>query len=378
MLKQDPLFAEKPGDGAEVAGPAWRHVAEFLGVTFGLTWLVDLAIYLHGGLATPGVVTVIQLQMLVPAFSAVVLGWRLFPDNPLYYQRSVGRARWFYSYVLLLTAVYVLCSAGIFIAPSGSSALALATTLPLVVAYLGVPVLIAVRFLAGREGMARVGLTWGRPRDFARYGLAFVSFYVLQVVLNAIFGLGPAQPAPALPQSGPSPDVLVVLAAIQAVLLAPILAIVLAFGEEYGWRGYLQPELCKLGRVRGVLVVGVIWGMWHWPLILMGWSYPGYPLVGLLLTVLFTIGLAVALGCVVFKTGSILLAAYLHALNDQVAGFLVFLGFKPFDPVFSFGVGIYAVAMLALIAVLILRDPLWRSHAVTTNVQLPPVASPIT
>ena len=177
-------------------------------------------------------------------------------------------------------------------------------------------------------------------------------------------------PRPAIPPSAPSPELLVVLAAVESVLLAPILAIVLAFGEEYGWRAYLQAELCRVGRVRGVLAVGVIWGMWHWPLILMGWSYPGYPLVGLLLTVLFTIGLAVALGYVVFKTGSILLAAYLHALNDQVTGFLVFLGFKPFDPVFSFGVGIYGLIVLAIIALVILRDPLWRSRA-SANAHLP-------
>ena len=58
------------------------------------------------------------------------------------------------------------------------------------------------------------------------------------------------------------------------------------FGEEYGWRGYLQSELFKLGRVRGVLLLGVIWGAYHWPMILMGWNYPGHPLLGLLLIVL--------------------------------------------------------------------------------------------
>ena len=374
MLKQDSLSTATPGVAAEVVRPAWKHIAAFLGLTFGLTWLLDLAIYLHGGLARPGTVTIIQLQMLLPACSAVVLGWRLFPESPLYYQRAVGRGRWFYSYVLVLTAVYVICSIGIFIASPTSSALPVVAMSPQLVAFLGIPVLLGLRFIAGREGMARVGLAWGPPRGYVLYGVAFVSFYVLQVVLNAMFGLGPAHPAPALPPSGPSPELLVVLAAVESVLLAPILAIMLAFGEEYGWRGYLPAELCKLGRVRGVLAVGVIWGMWHWPLILMGWSYPGYPLVGLLLTVLFTIGLAFALGYVVFKTGSILLAAYLHALNDQVTGFLVFLGFKPFDPVFSFGVGIYALGLLALITVLILRDTLWRSRA-SAKVHLPPASA---
>jgi membrane protease YdiL (CAAX protease family) len=151
-----------------------------------------------------------------------------------------------------------------------------------------------------------------------------------------------------------------ILTAVQSVLLAPILAIVIAFGEEYGWRGFLQSELLKMGRVRGVLLVGVIWGVWHWPLILMGFSYPGYPLLGLLLTVLFLVGFAVVLGYAVLRSGSILLAAYLHALNDQTTAFIVFLGYKPFNPAFSFGVGIYGTATLALITLLILRDPIWQ------------------
>ena len=126
------------------------------------------------------------------------------------------------------------------------------------------------------------------------------------------------------------------MGAVQSVLLAPILAIVIAFGEEYGWRGYLQSELLKLGRVRGVLLLGVIWGAWHWPIILMGYNYPGYPLLGVVLMTLYTTGLAVVLGYAVLRSGSVLLAAYLHALNNQVVAFIVALGFKPFDTAFSF------------------------------------------
>ena len=342
----------------------WRHIGTFLGLTFGLTYLLDLVIFLHGGLDTPGTTTVIQLQMLLPAFSAIVLGMFFFPESPIYHGKPVGRGRWFYYYFLVLTAIYALGALGVWLAPEQGT-LALAVAIPQLLAFLGLLVLIVLRFLAGRESMARVWLTWGNWRYWLLFGLAIVAFYILQAVFNAIFGMGQGHLAPGVGAPlGISSNIFLISAGLQTVLLAPILAIVIAFGEEYGWRGYLQTELFKLGRVRGVLLVGVIWGVWHWPLILMGFSYPGHPFLGMVLTVFFTTGLAIVLGYAVLKSGSILLTSYLHALNDQVVGFIVALGFKPFDNAFSFGVGIYGVATLAIIALLILRDPVWRGKGI--------------
>ena len=53
--------------------------------------------------------------------------------------------------------------------------------------------------------------------------------------------------------------------------LWPVVPLLLAgtllsvFGEEYGWRGYLLPRLLPLGELRASLLVGVIWGAWHFP-----------------------------------------------------------------------------------------------------------------
>jgi hypothetical protein len=119
--------------------------------------------------------------------------------------------------------------------------------------------------------------------------------------------------------------------------------------------------LFQLGRIRAVIVVGVIWGVWHWPLILMGYNYPGHPLLGLLLMALYTTGLAIVLGYAVLRSGSVILAAFLHALNDQVAAFIVAIGFRPLDAAFSFFIGVYGLATLAIVALLILRDSRWRA-----------------
>ena len=53
----------------------------------------------------------------------------------------------------------------------------------------------------------------------------------------------------------------------QALLLAPLLNAIPTLGEEFGWRGYLQPKLMPLGGRNAVLLTGIIWGVWHLSLI---------------------------------------------------------------------------------------------------------------
>jgi len=45
-------------------------------------------------------------------------------------------------------------------------------------------------------------------------------------------------------------------------------SLLLALGEEIGWRGYLVPRLLPLGQIRALLISGLIWATWHVPFIL--------------------------------------------------------------------------------------------------------------
>src|SRR5205085_48045 len=81
--------------------------------------------------------------------------------------------------------------------------------------------------------------------------------------------------------------------------LYPLLLIVAAIyvpftlGEEYGWRGYLLPRLLPLGEVRASALVGLLWAVWHLPLLLAGLNYPGRnPWLALLVEIVATIGIA--------------------------------------------------------------------------------------
>ena len=52
-------------------------------------------------------------------------------------------------------------------------------------------------------------------------------------------------------------------------------------GEEFAWRGLLQPLLTdKFGLVKGITILGFIWSMWHLPMLMNGYNYPENPIVG--------------------------------------------------------------------------------------------------
>jgi membrane protease YdiL (CAAX protease family) len=331
----------------------------FLGLTFGLTYLIDLCIFLRGGLTGPGWYNALALTGMMPAFSAILLGLFFFPESPIYYKRPAGRGRWFYVFFLLYTLSIAIGVISIWLVPSDEM-IKMVSIVTQLVMVAGLPLLIVLRFTAGREAMARVWLSFGRWRYWLLFSLAWFAFYALQVALNALFGLGPSAfvliPAP----QGFDPVLYTILKAAGTVLIASVLCFVALFGEEYGWRGYLQDELFKLGRVRGVLLLGVIWGAWHWPAILMGWNYPGYPLPGLVLMVLWCTAFGIVLSYAVLKSGSVLLAAFLHAVDNVIMSPIVEMGFMPFDRVNTFFIGIYGIATMAVIAFFILRDPIWR------------------
>lgn len=125
------------------------------------------------------------------------------------------------------------------------------------------------------------------------------------------------------------------------ILLAPAAALFSGpLGEEIGWRGYLYPTLCqRMPERRAVVLSGVIWGLWHTPLLVMGWdygtAYPGYPLTGILTMTLCTVGLGVFLCRLTRRAGNVWPAALAHGtVNLLFSIFLLGGQFSkgPFNP----------------------------------------------
>lgn len=101
---------------------------------------------------------------------------------------------------------------------------------------------------------------------------------------------------------------------VQGIIAGSTVNVLATFGEEFGWRGLLLKETQVLGFIKSSLFIGVIWGIWHTPLILMGLNYPNYPILGLIMMVLFTVSLSPLHIYVRLKTKSILAPSMLHGM----------------------------------------------------------------
>ncbi len=105
-------------------------------------------------------------------------------------------------------------------------------------------------------------------------------------------------------------------AQLPGLVLGLVFLVVLAAGEELGWRGYALPRLqARYGGVGASLLLGLLWGGWHLPLFGMpGTLQYGLPAPGFILA---TIGYAVIYTCLYNGTqGSVLLASVYHAASN--------------------------------------------------------------
>lgn len=88
-----------------------------------------------------------------------------------------------------------------------------------------------------------------------------------------------------------------------------------SLAEEFGWRGFLQTPLIEtFGLGSGLMLGGLIWGLWYAPMILKGYQFPAYPRLGAFLYwPIFTICLAIINGWLYWQSGSIWLPAIFNA-----------------------------------------------------------------
>ena len=119
----------------------------------------------------------------------------------------------------------------------------------------------AATFIAGRfvfkDGFKNAGWSWGKPVHYI-YVLLFALFiWFVPSMIELISGIH--KPTGKIAAT----NVLLMFVIRFAATLLP------AFGEEFGWRGYMLPRLAeKHGTKKGLLIHAFIWWCWHLPVII--------------------------------------------------------------------------------------------------------------
>ena len=290
----------------------WKRIRIFIAFAFGIAWLVALAIYLTGGLAGSPY-----------ALLLVAVGYMGAPALAHILTRLVTREGW----------------QDLYLRP---------------------------KF---RQGWPYWIASWIAPVLFTVAGMAvffalFPQFYdpslsMVQTMLESS-AQATGQPVPVL-----SPWLVVITQTLTAVLIAPILNAIPILGEEFGWRAYLQPKLLPLGGRTTMVWMGIIWGLWHAPIIAMGHNYgldyPGAPWLGILAMIWFTFVFGTFLGWATLRAGSVWPAVIGHGAINGIAGIALF--FMQGNPNLVLGpsvagmIGSLPIALVAL-AILLNRNAL--------------------
>ena len=282
-----------------------RRVGIYLAIAFGFSWSVALVIYLTGGLAGSKPVA---------------------PGSPI-------------TWALPLLTVYML-------GPAIGN--------------------VGARLLTG-EGAKNLWLRLNFRQGWKYWLIAWIMTPLMVLgggVLYFLFapemfdpGILRGEGLPGMPQTVVSTPLLILPNIVLGILIAPLVNALPTLGEEFGWRAYLQPKLLPLGERKMYLLVGLIWGIWHWPVIWMGHNYPGYPVWGSLAMVWFAFVTGTFFGWATLRGGSVWPAVIGHgALNGVANIWLLFLGGEPNPLVGPLVVGVVGSIFFAIATGLIFME----------------------
>lgn len=253
---------------------AWRSVALFVAIAIVGAWLVASPLWFSGlGLETPGVGVILIAMMFVPTIAAIIAS-RVYRGEEGFLRLTTFRPRRRFSKWIGYAILAWL----------GTIALTVAATL-----------------LAAAFGWIRLDLV-----EFSGFA---------ETISLATGGADLIMPVQAL-----------LMVQLATLVFLPLINIIPAMGEEIGWRGFMQTRLLPLGQWPAVLITGVVWGLWHAPVILLGYNYPDQsPILALALMVVFTTLLSVLFGWLTIASGTVWTAGIAHGFINGVAALPVLL-----------------------------------------------------
>lgn len=186
---------------------------------------------------------------------------------------------------------------------------------------------IVVRRWITREGFADAGLKLNL-RHWRYYAGALVLPFVVIAFVTAtvlacsgFFGIKPQKwlhvwlPIRGLTLEQPLHSLwsLVGQPLFSAVIFTPML-----WGEEFGWRSYMQKRVFRNQPLNAALLTGLIWGVWHYPANLRGANFSENPIAGLFIFPVTTVLIAIIFGWFQSKTGSVWCASLAHSATNNI------------------------------------------------------------
>ncbi len=295
-------------------------IVAYVVLACGLAWLVALPLWLGDGLREPYALPLMTVMMYMPAVAVVLvlLVLRPIPKGQrlrflgLWPLRPVKRVLWLIVIGLLVPPLLVLAST-------------------------------AVAALCG----------W-LTVDLARFS-GFTELIAAKVPAGT-----------PLPPTG----VLIAAQAASIPVAAATVNAIAAFGEELGWRGFLVPALRRYGAWASLLISGVIWGLWHAPIILLGYNFGRTDVTGVLLMTGGCVVWGVLLGWLRLRSGSMWPAVFAHGALNASAGMYVwfFAAGTRADPALILPLGVAGwIVGAVLILVLIVTGQFRRQPALAAD-----------
>ncbi len=315
-----------------------KRLFAFIAFAYGISFVMMIPMYI-GKMKGLDITQIVNAQMCSPA-AGVAIGYLLF-------MKGEKRVPKFFMVVLVLNYIIQLFLgiASVFFMPFSSSDVidlaeilgssgmssditGVSTKIPVGQLYnlIGQSVLVEFSlllwiayFVAGKERRKFVGLSRNREGLGILMVLLFIALYSLRT-------LGPVFAEAAFTNTMPQTlDAYLQLtqnslfwASVISLPINYVLTVIAFFGEEYGWRSYLQPIMQKkFGLKLGVILLGIVWGLWHIPVDTMFYTEDSVPqmIIGQIITCVF---IGIFFGFVYLKTNNIWICVCMHFLNNNL------------------------------------------------------------
>ena len=145
--------------------------------------------------------------------------------------------------------------------------------------------------------------------------------------------------------SKPGADAIIVASTlfINGIIISPLM-----LSEELGWRGWLYTHIRKIGFWRASFITGLMWGVWHAPIIVMGYNYPDLPILGPIIFTVFCILFSPLFTFVRDGNRSVWAPCILHGVFNASAGIGIMMLVDP-PLLWNGALGVMGLAMIMIV-----------------------------